>query len=108
MEMDVPHEMLHPQGGMSVGGHIKLINHQLAQIRAGLALATALGRKLILPSVTCGYDKYWGPLWRGGSPPSDPGSNASTPAPLRAALGPLRDALPAALLLLLLSRERGR
>ena len=67
MEMDVPHEMLHPQGGMSVGGHIKLINHQLKQIRSALALATALGRKLVLPPVTCGYDKAWYPLSGGRS-----------------------------------------
>ena len=56
-DLDLPREMLHPPGGMRVGGHIAMINHQLAQIRAALALATALGRKLVLPEVTCGYDK---------------------------------------------------
>ncbi len=67
-DLDVPESLVSPAGGMSVQGHIALINHQLRQIRSGLALATALGRKLVLPSVTCGYDKYWGPLWRGVIP----------------------------------------
>lgn len=66
--LNTPHEMVYPPGGMSVRGHIALINFQLRQLRSALALATALGRKLILPSVTCGYDKYWGPLWRGVIP----------------------------------------
>jgi hypothetical protein len=56
-KLDLPHEALHPPGGMSVGGHIKMMNYQLAQIRAALALSTALGRKLVMPEVTCGYDK---------------------------------------------------
>ena len=66
-QLDLPHEMLHPPGGMSVGGHITLINHQLAQIRAALALSTALGRKLVLPEVTCGYDKAWYALSSGAT-----------------------------------------
>jgi len=66
--LSVPHELIYPAGGMSVLGHIVLIKRQLAQLRAALALAHALGRKLVLPSVTCGYDKYWGPLYRGVIP----------------------------------------
>jgi hypothetical protein len=54
--LSVPHELIYPAGGMSVQGHIVLIKRQLAQLRAALALAHALGRKLVLPSVTCGYD----------------------------------------------------
>ena len=68
MALDVPNELVHPPGGMTVQGHIRLINYQLRQIRSGLALAFTLGRKLVLPRVTCGYDKYWGPLWRGVIP----------------------------------------
>lgn len=60
----VPDAAVSPPGGMSVQGHVALVNHQLAQIRSALALAQALGRKLVLPPVTCGYDKYWGPLWK--------------------------------------------
>ena len=68
MALDVPEALVRPMKGMSVAGHIALIKHQLRQIRSALALAHALGRKLVLPSVTCGYDKYWGPLWRGVIP----------------------------------------
>ena len=66
--LEVPREMIYPPGGMTVQGHIALIKLQLRQIRSALALATALGRKLVLPSVVCGYDKYWGPLYRGVIP----------------------------------------
>ena len=66
--LQVPHIMAYPPGGMTVQGHITLINFQLRQLRSALALATALGRKLVLPSVTCGYDKYWGPLHKGVIP----------------------------------------
>ena len=66
--LKTPHYMVYPPGGMTVRGHIALINFQLRQLRSALALAVALNRKLILPSVTCGYDKYWGPLWKGVIP----------------------------------------
>ena len=66
--LDVPPALVHPTSGMSSQGHITLIKYQLRQLRSALALAHALGRKLVLPSVTCGYDKYWGPLWRGVIP----------------------------------------
>jgi len=52
---------------MTTHGHIRLINHQLRQIKSGLALARALGRRLILPAVICGYDKAWFPLASGTS-----------------------------------------
>ena len=70
----VPRALIYPPGkGMSVQGHITLINFQLRQIRAALALAHALGRKLILPPVVCGYDKAWYQLGShgefGGAPP---------------------------------------
>ena len=45
--------------GMNATGHIQLVEHQLQQLGKGLAMATALGRKLILPSLVCGYDKAW-------------------------------------------------
>eukprot|EP00325_Prymnesiales_sp_UTEX-LB-985_P000502 CAMPEP_0174709114 /NCGR_PEP_ID=MMETSP1094-20130205/11177_1 /TAXON_ID=156173 /ORGANISM="Chrysochromulina brevifilum, Strain UTEX LB 985" /LENGTH=191 /DNA_ID=CAMNT_0015907761 /DNA_START=213 /DNA_END=789 /DNA_ORIENTATION=+ len=68
MTLDVPMELIYPKGGFSVHGHIRLINHQLRQLRSALALAFALDRKLILPEITCMYDKYWGPLHKGVIP----------------------------------------
>ena len=69
----VPQALIYPPGGMDVRGHIRLINFQLKQIRSALALAHALGRKLILPPVVCGYDKAWYQLGSrgefGGAPP---------------------------------------
>jgi hypothetical protein len=41
-----------------------------------LALASALGRKLVLPSVTCGYDKAWYALASGRARGVFPGSHA--------------------------------
>ena len=68
-----PPALIHPPGGMNVAGHVRLISHQLRQIRSALALAHALGRKLILPPVVCGYDKAWYQLGSkgefGGAPP---------------------------------------
>lgn len=63
----VPHGLLHPAGGMNASGHIALINHQLRQIRSALAVATAVGRVLVLPQVICGYDKAWYSLASGSS-----------------------------------------
>jgi len=72
-EPQVPHALIYPPGGMTVNGHIRLINFQLRQIKWALGLAHALGRKLILPSVVCGYDKAWYQLGShgefGGAPP---------------------------------------
>ena len=69
----VPQALIYPPGGMTVQGHIRLIHHQLRQVRSALALAHALGRKLILPAVVCGYDKAWYQLGShgefGGAPP---------------------------------------
>uniref|UniRef100_A0A7S0LS50 Nucleotide-diphospho-sugar transferase domain-containing protein n=1 Tax=Coccolithus braarudii TaxID=221442 RepID=A0A7S0LS50_9EUKA len=61
----VPAALISPEGGMTTRGHIALIKHQLKQIRSALALAYVTGRKLILPSVVCGYDKAWYPLSSG-------------------------------------------
>ena len=58
-EPRVPRALIYPKGGMTVNGHVELINHQLRQLRSALAVAHALGRKLILPSFVCGYDKAW-------------------------------------------------
>jgi hypothetical protein len=63
----VPESLVHPEGGMNATGHIALINHQLRQIRSALAVATSIGRLLILPEVTCGYDKAWYALASGPS-----------------------------------------
>ncbi|EOD17198.1 hypothetical protein EMIHUDRAFT_459022 [Emiliania huxleyi CCMP1516] len=59
--------------------HIELIRHQLRQIRSALALAQAfgaLGRKLILPEVTCGYDKAWFQLSGGAARGAFAGAHA--------------------------------
>ena len=37
---DLPHALVHPPGGMDSNGHVKLINHQLRQIKAALAVAS--------------------------------------------------------------------
>ena len=58
--LDVPRTLIYPPGGMSTAGHIALINHQLRQIKTALAVAHALGRKLVMPRVVCGYDKASG------------------------------------------------
>ena len=54
---DVPPLLVHPPGGMHADAHIALVNHQLDQMGAAFALARALGRTLLLPPLTCGYDK---------------------------------------------------
>ena len=64
-ELAVPEALLSPPGGMDTTGHIALINHQLQQVKSALAVAHTLGRKLIMPRVTCGYDKAWYPLSSG-------------------------------------------
>ena len=56
---DVPARLIHPPGGMSAQAHIDLVEHQLGQLGAALALSIALGRVLILPPIVCGYDKAW-------------------------------------------------
>ena len=62
----VPAELLQPAGGMTAAAHVALMRHQLRELRAALALAFALGRILILPPLTCGFDKYWAPLSASG------------------------------------------
>ena len=42
-------------------GHFALVHAQLRQLRAGLALAAALNRTLILPRLWCGADRWWAP-----------------------------------------------
>jgi hypothetical protein len=42
-------------------GHFALVNRQLAQLRSALAVATVLGRAVILPRLWCGMDRYWAP-----------------------------------------------
>jgi len=73
-EPDIPYKLTYPKGGKvsadgtqdfalrgSVDDHFKLVNHQLTQIRNGLALAQATGRFLILPRLVCGLDRWWAP-----------------------------------------------
>ena len=69
---DVPPRLVAPPGGMSTEGHAALMRHQLRAIRGALALASTLGRKLVLPPLTCGLDKYWAPLSDAGVIPGAP------------------------------------
>lgn len=69
-EPDLPASLLHPSGGMTASGHVALMQHQLRQLRAALALAHALGRLLVLPTLACGFDKYWANLNLAGVIPS--------------------------------------
>ena len=58
-DADVPTALVHPVGGMTASAHVALVDYQLAQLGAAFALAFALGRKLVLPALVCGYDKAW-------------------------------------------------
>ncbi|CAK0784493.1 hypothetical protein CVIRNUC_007697 [Coccomyxa viridis] len=42
-------------------GHFNLVNAQLTQIRNALAVASMLGRTLVLPDLWCGADRWWAP-----------------------------------------------
>ncbi|EIE21596.1 hypothetical protein COCSUDRAFT_17381, partial [Coccomyxa subellipsoidea C-169] len=42
-------------------GHFELVNAQLQQIRNAMAVATALGRTLVIPALWCGADRWWAP-----------------------------------------------
>jgi len=41
--------------------HFTLVHAQLRHLRAGLALARALNRTLVLPRLWCGADRWWAP-----------------------------------------------
>ena len=71
-EPDAPARLVAPPGGMSTEGHAALMRHQLRAIRGALALASTLGRRLVLPPLTCGLDKYWAPLSDAGVIPGAP------------------------------------
>ena len=62
-DASIPEEMLTVR---TPNGHIDLMLHQLRQMRAALAISHTLGRKLVLPQLACGMDKYWAPLNRHG------------------------------------------
>ena len=50
---------VNPHGELGLGAHLAMLRHQLRNLRDGLALATALGRTLVLPHFTCYADKVW-------------------------------------------------
>ena len=71
---DLPYDLVYPNGGKvgadgtlpfpkrtTVEQHFALVNHQLTQIRNAFALASALDRVLILPTLVCGLDRWWAP-----------------------------------------------
>lgn len=37
------------------------MNHQIERIRSALAIASTLGRALIVPQLWCGQDRWWAP-----------------------------------------------
>lgn len=45
----------------NVQGHFLLVNHQIQRIRTAMAMATVLGRALIVPQLWCGQDRWWAP-----------------------------------------------
>ena len=63
-EPHIPAEML--AAGPTPRAHVAIMLHQLRQLRAALVLASTLGRRLVLPRLTCLMDKYWAPLSRSG------------------------------------------
>jgi hypothetical protein len=50
-----------PDGAYTWQAHWALMRHQLAQFRAALAIATALGRTLVLPRVACACECFFFP-----------------------------------------------
>ncbi|XP_077234770.1 arabinosyltransferase XEG113-like [Tasmannia lanceolata] len=46
-------------GEHTVESHFSLINYQLKQIRAGLAIASLLNRTLVMPPLWCRLDRLW-------------------------------------------------
>jgi arabinosyltransferase len=52
----------------ALAGHFALVHHQLRSVRAGLALAAALNRTLVLPRLWCGADRWWQPFTGGAIP----------------------------------------
>lgn len=80
-DLDLPKELLAnagPRTGKAdlanAEGHFKLVNHQLAQVRDALALASVLNRTLVLPEFWCGLDRWWAP-----HPGTIPGSKFDLP-----------------------------
>eukprot|EP00892_Ulva_mutabilis_P011070 jgi/Ulvmu1/8335/UM042_0041.1 len=68
-EMDVPEALLAagPPREPTVQcceqqqGHFDLINHQLLQVRNGLAIASVLRLGIVIPQFIAGQDRYWAP-----------------------------------------------
>ena len=60
--MSVPPELLLNN---SLEGHFELVHHQLKQIRFAMALSWKLNRVLVMPELTCLYDRFWFPLNHG-------------------------------------------
>jgi arabinosyltransferase len=52
----------------ALAGHFDLVHRQLRSIGAGLALAAALNRTLVLPRLWCGADRWWQPFLGGSIP----------------------------------------
>lgn len=74
-EREPPAELLRPpQGGdgsgdcssyrghcTSVAWHMALVHWQLARVRSAMLLARALSRRLVMPRLICGFDRWWAP-----------------------------------------------
>jgi hypothetical protein len=67
-DLDLPKSLLQAAGPRTnkadlpnAAGHFALVNHQLTQVRAALALASVLNRTLVLPELWCGLDRWWAP-----------------------------------------------
>eukprot|EP00798_Chlamydomonas_sp_ICE-L_P025303 gene25303-10957_t len=45
----------------NVQGHFKLVNHEILLTRNAMAIATVLGRAVVMPQLYCGLDRWWAP-----------------------------------------------
>ncbi|KAG1662326.1 hypothetical protein FOA52_011484 [Chlamydomonas sp. UWO 241] len=54
----------------NVVGHFDLVNHQILRVRSAMAIATVLGRAVVIPELWCGLDRWWAPH-RGTIPGSE-------------------------------------
>ncbi|CAI5935012.1 unnamed protein product [Closterium sp. NIES-64] len=57
---NIPEELL-TGGDHSLQTHFSLVNYQLVNLRAALAIATILNRALVLPATWVRYDRIWFP-----------------------------------------------
>ncbi|KAH6823431.1 xyloglucanase 113 [Perilla frutescens var. hirtella] len=55
---NIPKNLLF-DGGHNIESHFALVNYQIKQIRTALAIASLLGRTLVMPPIWCRLDRLW-------------------------------------------------